>query len=299
MTQRDPERPPRFCTNCGAKTVPGVSHCPACGQSLAKREEIARLWGQDPNAGPPDESSIIDLYPEPDMSLQATTPFTQTRPFTPSDRQSDGRDTGKGDPWSSSGGTRSKRIPDATPFQTVPKTRRGPHGCLLGCLALLLIGAVAAALTWGAVRPFVSDQVEDEISVGLTNELRQVDRIPVSDNGQITLTEAALNDDLERNAELYKPVDNARVTINPDEIAIRFELYGVSSTYRSGLAIEEGRLVVVDPALSGPAGRIIDADDIGAVFEREVAELLRRSDLRPTDVRLRDGSVVVTTEPLS
>jgi hypothetical protein len=56
---------------------------------------------------------------------------------------------------------------------------------------------------------------------------------------------------------------------------------------------------VVDPSLSGPAGRIIDAGEIGEVFEREVAELLRRNDLRPTDVRLRKDSIVVTTEPVA
>jgi hypothetical protein len=160
-----------------------------------------------------------------------------------------------------------------------------------------LIGAVAGLLAWGAVRPLISNQVEEEISVGLSNELRDVERVPVTGSGRITLSEAEINQDLKRNAELYQPVENASVSIAPDGIAIRFEMYGVSSTYQSGLAVEDGRLVVVDPSLNGPAGRIIDADAIGAVFEREVAELLRRSDLRPTDVRLRDGSIVVTTEP--
>jgi predicted RNA-binding Zn-ribbon protein involved in translation (DUF1610 family) len=297
MNQREPERPPRFCTNCGAKVPLGVSHCPTCGQPLVKREEIARLWGQDPIAEPLDESNIIDLYPESDVSLQATTPFTQTRPFTPDDRRSEKSRTGGGDSRSSSGGTLSKRMPAETPTAPSPKTSRGPHGCLLGCLGLLLIGAVAGLLAWGAVRPFVSDQVEEEISIGLSNELRDVERIPVSSSGRISLSEAEINQDLTRNAELYQPVEHVSVTIDPDEIAIRFELYGVSSTYHSGLTVEDGRLVVVDPSLSGPAGRIIDADAIGAVFEREVAELLRRSDLRPTNVRLRDGSIVVVTEP--
>jgi hypothetical protein len=290
------EQPPRFCPTCGAKTVPGVSHCPSCGQPLAKREEIARLWGVDLDAPPPDESSIIDLYPETPASLQATTPFTQTRAFQPSDR----RGTGDTAPWSSGGDTLSKRsTPSASPSPppAIPVKPGGPHGCVLGCLALLIIGVVGALLAWGAVRPLISDRVEDEVSIGLTNELRQIDTIPVTSGGRITLIEDEINADLEQHSAEYEPIEQASVAISEEGIAITFELYGVSSTYRSGLTVENGRLTVVDPSLSGPAGRIIDADEIGAVFERDVAELLRRSNLQPTSVRLREDSIVITTAP--
>lgn len=294
----DREQAPKFCPACGARLTPGVSHCPSCGQPLANRDEIARLWGVDPDA-PADESAIIDLYPESLASLQATTPFTQTRPFQPSDRAASKSEP---DPWSSAGGTLGKKAaPPTTPTPpppiAPPPKPGGPPGCLLGCLALLIIAGMAALLAWGAVRPWISDQVEEEISIGLTNELRQIDAIPVTSGGRITLTEDEINADLAAHAEEYRPIERASVAISDEEIAVTFELYGVSSTYRGGLAVVNGRLTVIDPSLSGPAGRIIDADEIGAVFEREVAELLRRSNISPASVRLRDGSLVITTEP--
>ncbi|MCC6790681.1 MAG: hypothetical protein IT336_03295 [Thermomicrobiales bacterium] len=301
MSQRDKEQPPRFCPTCGAKIVPGIAHCPSCGHSLAKPEEIARLWGVDPKAGQPDDGTIIDLYPESEPSLQATTPFTQTRPFQPSDRRAESGGTGSADPWSSTGGTLSKRAappPSPTPPPPVPaRASGGPHGCLLGCLALLIIGGVAALLAWGALRPFISERIEDEIATGLTTELRQIDSIPVSSSGRIALTEEQINRDLDRHEEQYEPIERASVEITEDAITITFEIFGVSSTFRGGLIVDDGRLTVVDPTMSGTGGRLIDADELSDVFEREVAELLRRENLRPTGVRLRDGSIAISTEP--
>src|SRR3954471_21509134 len=100
MTERDPEPPPRYCPNCGAATTPGRTTCATCGHSLLPPQrqitDHDRLWGRDLNQPPPG-GEIIDLYPENDpllLSSQATTPFTQTRPFEPvTGRAEPGSDT--------------------------------------------------------------------------------------------------------------------------------------------------------------------------------------------------------------
>jgi hypothetical protein len=304
MSQRDPEKPPRFCPNCGAQTMAGVSHCTVCGQPLYKREVIERLWGRDTTTPSSGVVDIIDLYPEQDLSLQATTPFTQTRPFDPSERLSSADAAPSNektrDPRSSAGGKLSKGISsEAIPAPVSEQAHGGPPGLVLGCLAFLIIAVVGALLAWGAVRPIVSNQVEDEISVGISNELRKVGQISVPASGQVTLTEDQIHADLVRYSDLYDPINDVAVTIQPKEVAIRFKLYGLTSTFRGGLTVEDGRIVVVDPSLDGPAGRIVNADDISSAFETEVAELLSRSNLKPTAVKLRNGSIVISTAPVS
>lgn len=319
MTARDSEQPPRYCPNCGAATMPGRTTCATCGHSLLppKRQltDHNRLWGRDAAQAPPANGEIIDLYPEDDpvlMSSQATTPFTQTRPFEPVEGRA-GDDplttapanARQADLWAASSGTLSRAtsttIAPAGAAVSVSSTsareRSGPPGFVLGCLAVLLILAVGALLAWGAVRAVVSDEIEDELSVGIANELRSVERLPVQSSGRMRITEETVNAELEANAELYEPVEDVTVSIGSDAITIRFSLYGLESTYRTGLAVEAGRIVLVDSSLDGAAGRFVDEDAVGAIFEAEVAELLRRSNVQPTEVSLRDGSVVIVTAP--
>jgi hypothetical protein len=106
---------------------------------------------------------------------------------------------------------------------------------------------------------------------------------------------ASINHTLYEIAALYLRFLFFSVSIVSGVIEVQFSLYGLTSSYRGSLDVQNGRIVVVDPSLSSAAGRIVDADDISAIFEDEVAELLARSNIRPTDVSLRDGSVVITT----
>lgn len=307
MTQNDSPRPPRYCSNCGAKNPATAAVCGVCGQQLAVREDHARLWGTDTNVSPLDGGEIIDLYPTLDMSSQATTPFSQTRPFDPADfppppELKPAKAEKKVDPWSAGssrlgtsigGPGQPPVVRDEPPAPSGP--RKGPPGCVLGCLAFVLIAAVAGFIAWGAIKSAISDRVQDELDVGITNEMRKIDAIPASNAGEIILTEDEVNADLKQYADAYQPIKNVRVTIDKSRIRVKFDLYGVTSTYSGGLAVKNGRIVVTNPDLNGRAGQIVEADEIAATFESELAELLNRSGLEPVDVELRNGSLVVTT----
>ncbi len=299
MTQHDSPRPPRFCPNCGAHNLALAATCTVCGQSLGKREDFAKLWGgQSQNQGA-DETEVIDLYPTYETSSQSTTPFTQTRPFDPGDYRATPSKSGKKGSAAPLTATMSgSPVTPPPPVVAAPivSQRKGPPGCVLGCLALLLIAVVAGFIAWNLVRSAISDRVEDEISVGVTNELQKIDVIPVDTSGQIVLTEADVNQSVQENADLYKPVENVEVTILANEVRVRFDLYGVSSTFRGDLEVRDGEIRVVDPVLSGPAGQVIDASEIATIFENETSALLSRFDLKPVDVLLRKGTLVISTE---
>lgn len=301
MTQHDSPRPPRFCPNCGAHNLALAATCTVCGQSLGKREDFAKLWGGQSQSQSADETAVIDLYPTYDSSSQSTTPFTQTRPFDPNDYRPAPNKSGKQGaavPVTAAMSGSPSAPPPPPPFVAAPVSsrRKGPPGCVLGCLAMVLIAIVAGLIAWDVARNAVSDRVEDEISVGVTNELQKIDDLPVDTSGQIVLTEADVNQSVQENADLYTPVENVEVTILADGFRVRFDLYGVSSTFRGDLEVRDGTIRVVDPVLSGPAGKVINADEIAAIFENETGALLSRFDLKPVDVLLRKGTLVISTE---
>ena len=313
MTRHETPRTPRFCPNCGAHNLTTAANCGVCGQPLTKHEDLARLWGTADENRPNDEPEVIDLYPKFDVSSQATTPFTQTRPFDPADVRPKSPPTAgrvrAADPWSSSASKLSRSvplqstsaglaIPIASPAHGIHVKRNGPPGFLLGCFAVLLIAVLAAIVVWGAIRESLSDRVSDEISVGISNELRMIDKAPVPTSGQILLTEEEINADLDRAADWYSPIEDVQVTLEDGAIRVRFKVYGITSTYRSGLAVTGGQVVVVDSSLSGAAGRVVDIDEISAIFESELQELLRRSGLQPVSVTINEGSLILKTKRL-
>jgi hypothetical protein len=263
---------------------------------LPKREELGELWGVDPAAGPR-RDGVIDLSPA-DPSSQATVPFARTRPSDPLEPSQEA----PVDPWSSRGGTLGRAGSGATvsyppPASAAPVTRSsgGPAGCLLGVLAFLIIAAVAAVFAWAVAKPVVSDRVEKELDRGLSTQVAAIAVPTVQVTGQITLTEAEINKEIAGYAGAFDPVNNLRVRVLPDELRVNFDLYGVTSTYRGGLKVDNGKIVVVNPELSGPAGQVLDAQSVSDILETQLASLMARSRVQPTAVRLQDGKMTVTT----
>ncbi|HKG25338.1 MAG TPA: hypothetical protein VKB09_06795 [Thermomicrobiales bacterium] len=267
---------------------------------MPKSEDLGRLWGVDP-AARPGRDGVIDLTPAGDPSSQVTAPFDPTRPFDPVARAREE----PVDPWSARSGTLGQsRGGGATvsypppPVAAVPPARksRGPGGCVLGLLAFLIIVAVGGLFAWGVAKPMVSDRVRDELDHGLATQVAGIEAPSLGTAGTVTLTEEEINREIGRYAGSYDPVKNVQVRITPDELRVGFDLYGVTSTYRGGVAVENGRIVVVDPELSGPAAQFLSAQDVAGILETQFASLMERSNVQPTAVRLRDGEITVTTK---
>jgi hypothetical protein len=288
----------RTCARCGMQNPVSAAVCSRCGQPLPRVEEIGRLWGVDP-AAKPGQDGVIDLTPGSDPSSQMTMPLERTRPYEPRSRAGEA----PVDPWSSragtlerSGGATVHYPPPATAQAPVATKSRGPAGCLLGFVAFLIIGAVGAGFVWAVAKPIVSDRVREELDRGIATQVAAIDTPKLQTAGTMTLTEADINREIRALEGSFDPVKNLDVQINPDEISVSFDLYGVTSTYRGGARVENGRIVVVDSELSGPAGQFLNADDVAAILESQLASLMERSDLQPTAVRLRDGEMTVTTK---
>jgi hypothetical protein len=183
------------------------------------------------------------------------------------------------------------------PYAYAPPTRgrRGPGGCLLGLLAFLLICVVAAGFAVLVARPYVSGRVRDELDRTLSTQVADLPPITVEAAGQFVVTEREINQNIRLYAAAYDPIEDPVVSITTNEIRVDFDLYGTSSAYHGGLTVRGGRVVVVDPEVEGPAGQVLDAEDLAAVLEEQFAAVMTRSNLRPTRVQLRNNEVVITT----
>jgi hypothetical protein len=174
---------------------------------------------------------------------------------------------------------------------------RGPHGCLLGVIAVLLICVVTGAFAWLVGRPFVTNAVESEVDRTITTQVAAIATLPVEPNGEIVVTEAQINESIRSYQGSFDPIKDPRVEIAENEVRVRFKLYGSTSTYRGGLEVHNNHLIVVDERVDGPAGRVLDETDLATILEHQVATLLDRFDLEPVAVHVDDGAITIETRP--
>ena len=223
------------------------------------------------------------------MQDEPPAPAAPTTPFTPTV-----------DPWSSLAGRLGGELGETfVPPGTSPSKRRegGPPGFVLGCLGLLLILIVAAATIALVARPFLAEQVEDSAGEAIESALAEATIVPDVTAGTVVITESQINRTLRTRADDFEPVERPRVQIRRSGIEATFTIYGIDAKLTGKVGVENGRIVIQDPELDDPAGRLIDVDNIAEDAENAINELLTRNNLRATSAVTTDDTLTITTEP--
>ncbi|MDQ2683643.1 MAG: hypothetical protein M3Y37_08965 [Chloroflexota bacterium] len=290
---------PRFCPNCGAANTTAGLRCTICGHEFTSPDQVAGMWGDTRSGAPSKDDDFGSLYsaptPEPEPLPVFTPPdpaedLHTTRPFTP-----------VVDPWSSAGGrlgaeeSAGKFVPpigDASRQRTA-----GPPGWLLGVFGLLLILGVAGAAAWFVGRPLLADALSDSASDGIERAVAEVTIVPSAGSGNLVVSEASVNRAVRLHRESFEPASDVRVHIRRSGVEIDLTIYGVDTTLTGDLTVEDRRIVIENPELSGVAERVVDLDEIVSRVEDAVNDLLLRSNLVPTAVVLADDTMTITTVP--
>lgn len=181
------------------------------------------------------------------------------------------------------------------PVDPVSARRRGPGGCVLGCLGLLLILAVASALFFFAILPVARETARDRLRDSVATQVTRIDVLPVLPSGELVVTEADVNRRLRENIGNFRQVSDPSFNIDPDGVTLTVDVLGIRSTYRGGVAVENGRLVVTDPEVEGAAGQVLPADDVADFVEDLLNDLQQRSNVEFTDVDLAEGEMIIET----
>ena len=189
-----------------------------------------------------------------------------------------------------------------------PRERRRGVGCLAWLVALVWIVLLAIL----AYRFFLRDQISQYIGEQVASRIesrsegqaaRQLQTsmaaglptaIAALPSGEIRITEAQANDYIAAHLESLRPLDAATVHFVPNQVQADIQAVGTTSTASMGLAVQDGRIIAVDPKIDGVLGQVISADTLAKSIEQQINDQLAAQGRRVTNVRIEQGALVVT-----
>lgn len=170
---------------------------------------------------------------------------------------------------------------------------RGGFGCS-GFAILGLVGVVSAILIlFFVARPSIDQAAQNGVSDGLARRLTVA--APAQPGVPIALTQGDINDMLVADSPFYDPIGSPRITIDDNQVRVAFSIYGLSGEYRAGITVQEGRIRLIDPAIDGSAGFLVDPAKITAAIERELLAYTTRTGVGFAGVTVDNGLITVTT----
>ena len=184
--------------------------------------------------------------------------------------------------------------------------RRRRNGCLVALVILVwaLLIAVLAYRFWlrPQVSQYIGGQVANQIGGQLNQQVEQgaAASLPTAvaalPSGELRITEAQANDYLASRANSLKPLDSVTVRFVPDEVQADLRALGTTSTARMGLAVQNNRIVAVDPQLDGPLNQFIALPDLIRSLEKQLNDQLALQGRKITAVRVEQGAIVINVE---
>jgi len=194
--------------------------------------------------------------------------------------------------------------------------RRNRNGCLALLVALIWIVVLVVVGYRYWLRPQISQYIGRQIaeqvgpagsgqSSDATAPQQQIEQgaaqvlptaVAALPSGELRVTDEQANAYLAERADSLKPIESATVRFVPDEVQIDLRAAGFSSTARMGVAIQNGRIIAVDPQLDGPLGQLIALPDLTRALEQQLNDQLAAQGRRVTNARVEQGALIMTIE---
>jgi hypothetical protein len=300
----------RFCASCGAANPVATVSCLACRQPLPADGRFGSLRGRIATApasgGTGPLGSARTLVFATNGGRNRERDWTDEGSDAPPASAPPGAYGGHYEPPAYVIRQQAFDQPAAgPPSGGPPPSRRGSAagGCLMGLIAFGVICALTAVL-FGLVigRPLLEDAVGEELGEAVATQIvRELDGTSAGATplaaGTYVIDAAEINRELAADPDAYDPIENPVLTIAPDGLEISFEVYGLESSYRGMVEVQRGRLVLTDVEAEGAAARLISADEVRQIVERELNAYFERNDLTIERLELGDGTLTVVAVP--
>lgn len=189
---------------------------------------------------------------------------------------------------------------------------------LLGVVMLFLVAGYAQFVR-PAAGEYIANQVSKYLGLGQTAEWSDSGNVPPGASeaqnrlqeqasntmptaiaalprGNVRVTDTQINRYLAANPEALKPLDAATVAFVPGQARATIEALGTTNQVTFGLAVQNGKVVVVEPDLDGPLGYLISFDDLTRTLERQLNEQLQAQERAVTSVQIEQGAIVAVLE---
>jgi hypothetical protein len=144
------------------------------------------------------------------------------------------------------------------------------------------------------LRSNIGGEVERQIQGGAQQAMPTV--VAVMPSGELRIGEDEANQYFASNPDRFRPIESVRVRFVPGEVQADIGALGTLSTARLGLAVQDGRVVALNPRLDGPLDQVVSLADLTAALEQQFNQQLVAQGRRATDVRVEQGVLIVTIE---
>ena len=191
-----------------------------------------------------------------------------------------------------------------------PERRRSRVGCLAWLVALIWIVLLGVLAYRFLVRPQVSRYVGNQIGEQLRSNIggqvgRQIEQgaqnalptaVAALPSGELHISEADANQYLAAHADALKPIESVNVRFVPGEIQADIRAMNTTSTAHVGLAVQNGRIIGLNPRIDGPLDQVVSLADLTQALEQQFNDQLAAQGRRAADVRIEQGELIVTIE---
>jgi hypothetical protein len=111
---------------------------------------------------------------------------------------------------------------------------------------------------------------------------------------QRQFTQTEINQYLSNNIAYFWPVESIAVRLLPGEIQADVRAYGMSGTFRSGITTSNGRIVTINPQISGMLGWFVSGPQAAPFIEQQVNSFANPYNYYVTAAQVQDQAVTVT-----
>lgn len=150
------------------------------------------------------------------------------------------------------------------------------------------IGAAPGAAAPGAADP------AGQIAEGAGSALPTA--VAALPSGELRISEEEANAYIAANPDAIGPLDSVRLRFTPGLVEADLSALGQTSTASTGLALQAGRIIAVNPQLDGPLGALITIEDLLEPLQQQLNDELAAAGRRVTDIRVEQGALVLTVE---
>ena len=286
--------PPAFCPNCGVANSTGGLRCIVCGQQFIPDDAVASFWE---TPGPTATGAIAydpvqDLPDDYDRFADGAHPATRQlirmRPCRI--RRSLTNGLPRPGRWVLIRERPARFFPRWPP---VPKRNVGPPAFLLGLIGFLLIAVVGVATAVLVFGPLLGNDVEAGAHDAVASSLAGATASP----GTIVVTESQIRNFLRSDSTNFGAISDPAFRLGRNGFTIIFNAPGYSGRITGDLGVSNGQIVVLEPEISGLAGRVIDVDAIAKDFETQVNDWLAAQGLKAQSIENDGNTLTITTVP--
>lgn len=167
-------------------------------------------------------------------------------------------------------------------------------------MALIWLLVVFAAIYLFWLRPSLSSMIGEQTALRLETGASAAETgvlptlVAALPAGEVRITEQEANTYLQAHIDLLAPIEQANLRFVADGVEVDVRAFGLDGTARMGLALQNGRIIALNPRLDGPLGRLVALDALLAPLEQQLNDQIEAQGRRITDLRIIPGALVVT-----